>query len=64
MTDRREPVPSPCVRNCCLDKADICLGCFRTMSEIVGWSQANNQEREAILLIAKQREKAACLTKF
>ncbi|WP_156302871.1 DUF1289 domain-containing protein, partial [Methylogaea oryzae] len=31
------PRPSaspPCVRNCCLDSTDICLGCFRALAEI------------------------------
>jgi uncharacterized protein len=43
-------VPTPCVRNCCLDDADICLGCYRSLSEIVGWSAASDQERMDVLL--------------
>jgi predicted Fe-S protein YdhL (DUF1289 family) len=53
MTDRGDgPVgslPSPCVRNCCLDGEDICLGCFRSISEIVRWSEASEQEKREIL---------------
>ncbi|MDN3685302.1 DUF1289 domain-containing protein [Vibrio sinaloensis] len=26
--------PNPCVRNCCLNERDICLGCGRTLQEI------------------------------
>jgi uncharacterized protein len=51
---------SPCVRNCCLDDQDICLGCHRSIAEIVGWSAAGTQERMAILarcqLRARQRQ--------
>ena len=43
-------VPSPCVRNCCLDDQDICLGCYRSITEITGWSAADNHQRSEILL--------------
>jgi uncharacterized protein len=49
-------VESPCVRNCCLNEDDVCMGCFRTMSEIIEWGQANTEERKTILQMAKQRE--------
>ncbi len=48
-------VPSPCVRNCCLDDDDICLGCFRTLDEITGWSSASAERRREILSLAKWR---------
>ena len=28
MTDSAAPAQSPCIRNCCLDDDDTCLGCF------------------------------------
>lgn len=46
---RHGSVASPCVRNCCLDDQDICLGCYRSMAEILGWSAAGKEERNAIL---------------
>ncbi|MFP5507137.1 MAG: DUF1289 domain-containing protein [Gammaproteobacteria bacterium] len=49
------PVASPCVRNCCLDDADICLGCHRSLAEIVAWGGASDQERRAILERAAER---------
>jgi predicted Fe-S protein YdhL (DUF1289 family) len=55
MTESQETVPSPCVRNCCLNEQDICLGCFRTLDEICGWSQADNQQRKQILANSAQR---------
>jgi uncharacterized protein len=42
-------VASPCVRNCCLDADDICLGCFRSLSEIMRWSESSEEEKNAIL---------------
>lgn len=50
--------PSPCIRNCCLDDYDVCLGCFRTMQEICAWSQASEETRKAILTNAEQRRKS------
>ena len=48
-------VDSPCVRNCCLDENDICLGCYRSITEICGWSKASAQEREEILERCRMR---------
>ncbi|RHW76657.1 DUF1289 domain-containing protein [Colwellia sp. RSH04] len=42
-------VQSPCVRNCCLNEQDICLGCFRSLKEITQWSSASNQSKLAII---------------
>ncbi|WP_084888689.1 DUF1289 domain-containing protein [Vibrio sp. qd031] len=42
-------VESPCVRNCCLDEHDICVGCFRSIDEIVAWSGASDQEKITVL---------------
>ena len=50
-------VTSPCVRNCCLDDQDICLGCFRSLAEIVGWGGADDLERRAIVARAAERGK-------
>lgn len=48
-------VRSPCVRNCCLDGDDVCLGCFRTVEEIMLWGGADDEEKLAILDRAIQR---------
>ena len=39
--DARDPggVASPCVRNCCLDDRDVCLGCHRTLAQILRFSR-------------------------
>lgn len=46
---------SPCVRNCCLNEDDVCLGCFRSLAEITQWSVATDETRQLILLKAGTR---------
>ena len=48
-------VVSPCVSNCCLDDEDVCLGCHRTLDEILRWSAASNEQKIEIINQAKQR---------
>ncbi|MFY7960580.1 MAG: DUF1289 domain-containing protein [Elsteraceae bacterium] len=50
---------SPCVRNCCLDQDDVCLGCARTLDEILRWSKLSNPERQRIMdgLEARRRDR-------
>lgn len=50
-----EELASPCVRNCCLDSNDICVGCGRALEEITGWHAASKSEKLAILARAKER---------
>lgn len=54
--DRNQPsLASPCVRNCCLNKEDICMGCGRHLEEILQWHRVSDVEREAILIRASMR---------
>lgn len=53
-----EEVASPCVRNCCLDADDVCLGCFRTLTEITQWGGADAHERREILARCRLRAAA------
>ncbi|HLW74476.1 MAG TPA: DUF1289 domain-containing protein [Gammaproteobacteria bacterium] len=55
--------PSPCVRNCCLDEQEVCMGCGRTLAEIRDWGGADDAERRRILERAaeRRRERAARL---
>ncbi|MBC8796341.1 DUF1289 domain-containing protein [Shewanella algae] len=53
---RSNRVDSPCIRHCCLDLQDVCLGCFRTLEEILAWHQATDSERQAILERCRQRQ--------
>ena len=56
--DTGDAMASPCVRQCCLDDADECLGCGRTLQEIKGWHAADGAQRRAILLAAEARREA------
>ena len=58
MNDIDTPVLSPCIRNCCLDDALICLGCFRSLEEIKEWGVVGHHRRRIILQNAKQRREA------
>lgn len=55
MTEEEELPASPCVRNCCLDLQDVCVGCFRTLREIRDWYTANADERRKILANCARR---------
>lgn len=53
-------IPSPCVRNCCLHpQTDVCLGCHRSLEEIIAWHDASDVQRLEILARATARREAA-----
>lgn len=59
LPDRDPPddphIASPCIRNCCLNDRDICLGCYRSLEEILAWHTANRSQRLVIIANANQR---------
>jgi predicted Fe-S protein YdhL (DUF1289 family) len=48
-------ISSPCIRNCCLDEKDICLGCGRKIEEIIRWGDADDKEKLKILMASKKQ---------
>ncbi len=52
---QNEDIQSPCSRNCCLNEADICLGCFRHIDEITGWSAMTAEQKKLTLFTCQQR---------
>ena len=50
-----EIVESPCVRNCCLNEEDVCMGCGRALEEIRSWVYYSNVEKQELLQTAKKR---------
>lgn len=50
-----DPLQSPCVRNCCLDDHDVCLGCGRTLDEIRAWTSLSEPQRRQVLEKAELR---------
>ena len=49
-------IASPCIRNCCLNDDDVCLGCNRTLDEILRWGDASDEEKIQVLLNADNRK--------
>jgi predicted Fe-S protein YdhL (DUF1289 family) len=47
---------SPCVRNCCLDGEDICIGCLRHIDEIIAWKSYSIKEKEQVIVLCQQRQ--------
>jgi predicted Fe-S protein YdhL (DUF1289 family) len=57
--DDEDLIPSPCISICKMDPAagsaedraagGLCVGCLRTLDEIVEWGMASNARRHAIL---------------
>ncbi|MGD8170759.1 DUF1289 domain-containing protein [Vibrio sp. TRT 21S02] len=46
---------SPCIRQCCLDEDDVCVGCYRTLGEILAWHQLSSNERHEVLQQCEHR---------
>jgi len=57
MQSESHRIPSPCIRNCCLDDEDICLGCFRSLEEICQWGSLSDTARMTTLELAEKRRK-------
>ncbi len=55
-TDRDSHPVSPCILNCTLDLDDRCLGCGRSLEQIVRWSLMSKDEQWAVIdeLAARQ----------
>ncbi len=49
-------IQSPCIRNCCLDSNNVCMGCFRHIDEIVRWALASDADKKQILKSSQQRK--------
>ncbi len=51
-------VRSPCISVCALDSEDICIGCFRSASEITRWKLMTDTEKHQVLILAGERNRA------
>jgi len=44
------PIATPCVKVCIVDgPTGLCLGCYRTLPEIGGWSALTDEQRAAVM---------------
>lgn len=59
---RDEQVPSPCIRLCTLDEREVCVGCYRTLNDIMVWRDLDPAGRLAVLDAADRRRAAAAGT--
>ena len=50
-----KPVASPCVDICALDDKDVCMGCYRTATEITQWRDLSNGEKREVIRLANER---------
>ncbi len=58
MTQEAPDYSSPCNRVCTLDLAtEVCVGCFRTLDEISGWTRFTNAQRAAIRAALPERQR-------
>jgi uncharacterized protein len=49
-------VPSPCISNCKIDEiSKFCIGCLRTIDEIMAWSAMNDDEKTQVWKLLQQR---------
>ncbi|MEO0573810.1 MAG: DUF1289 domain-containing protein [Pseudomonadota bacterium] len=46
---------SPCISICTLDEQDICMGCHRTMDEIIDWAMLDDDAKRAVLERVNER---------
>jgi hypothetical protein len=59
MYKKNDNVESPCNDICTLDDEKICLGCFRSLDEIIHWQEMDDTIRRDVLRKAEKRRKAA-----
>ncbi len=51
------PVPSPCVSLCKMDEDRVyCLGCKRTIEEIIQWSKSDDNYKRGVWAEIRRRE--------
>ena len=44
------PIVTPCVQVCVVDgESGLCLGCYRTLGEVAGWSRLTDQGRAVVM---------------
>lgn len=52
----KSTVESPCVRRCTLNEKDVCLGCGRTLAEILNWHNLTYEQKLKIIKTFETQE--------
>ena len=55
---------SPCISVCVLDDDDICMGCYRSSSEITDWFMATDEQKREVLRQARERMQAISIIRL
>lgn len=42
-------IKSPCLKRCKYDSFELCIACYRTKNEIVGWVDFDNKQKTEVL---------------
>lgn len=48
-------VISPCIKQCALDEHEVCRGCYRSITEIIGWGNKSEEQKKRILANCARR---------
>jgi hypothetical protein len=51
-------IKSPCNNTCKYDKTGMCIGCYRTKTEIVGWIDFSDDQKSEILQFIEKRKES------
>jgi predicted Fe-S protein YdhL (DUF1289 family) len=57
MYQSKDHVQSHCIESCILNDKKFCLGCFRSLGEIVQWQEMDDKMRREVLLKTERRRK-------
>jgi len=56
MNTKKDYVYSPCLGVCVLDTDEMCIGCFRLLTEIQWWDTFDQKERKHIVDACGERK--------
>lgn len=52
------PIKTPCIKVCVVDgESGLCMGCYRKLSEVAGWTRLTDAEREAVMIELPDRRR-------
>lgn len=44
------PIKTPCIKVCVVDgESGLCMGCYRKLNEVAGWTKLSPEAREAVM---------------
>jgi len=53
----KNKIKSPCIDKCKYDENKVCMGCHRTMHEIVNWMDFTDEEKNEIIFRVNKKSK-------